>query len=109
MRELTFVRVFQDWKLEELETFMQHLYQFKGSGEGEVSWSGKGKEGFLSRVFYFLICGAGAEVFPWKRVWKTVDPTRVAFFVWTAALDAILLKDTWGKRGIQVAELVLYL
>ena len=42
--------------------------------------------------------------FPWKRVWKAKAPSRVAFFVWTAALGKILTMDNLRKRQLIILD-----
>jgi hypothetical protein len=42
--------------------------------------------------------------FPWKNIWCAKAPTRVAFFVWSAALGKILTHDNLRKRNIVVIE-----
>ena len=38
------------------------------------------------------------DMFPWKLVWSSKVPSRVAFFSWTAALGKILTIDNLWKR-----------
>ena len=40
--------------------------------------------------------------FPWKSIWRTKAPSRVAFFSWSAALGKSLTLDNVRKRGIVV-------
>jgi hypothetical protein len=42
--------------------------------------------------------------FPWKNIWRVKAPTRVAFFVWSAALGKILKHDNLRKRKVIVIE-----
>jgi hypothetical protein len=42
--------------------------------------------------------------FPWKNIWRVKAPTRVAFFVWSAALGKILTHDNLRKRNVIVIE-----
>jgi hypothetical protein len=44
------------------------------------------------------------EVFPWKSIWHSKGPPRVACFGWTAALGKILTHDNLRKRSIVVVE-----
>ena len=41
---------------------------------------------------------------PWKSIWKSKAPTRVAFFVWMAVLGKILTLDNLRKKNIIVME-----
>jgi hypothetical protein len=60
----------------------------------------KGK--FKVRSFYRILASREANPFPWKSIWRTKVPLRVAFFAWTAALGKILTLDNIRKRGIVV-------
>jgi hypothetical protein len=42
--------------------------------------------------------------FPWKSVWRGKTHSRVAFFVWTAALGRILTLDNLRKRRVIVVD-----
>ena len=42
--------------------------------------------------------------FPWKMVWQSKVPPRVAFFSWTVALGKILTIDNLQKRHFVVLE-----
>ena len=41
---------------------------------------------------------------PWKSIWKSKAPPRVAFFVWTAALGRILTTDNLRRRRVIVLD-----
>ena len=40
--------------------------------------------------------------FPWKSIWGGKFPCKVAFFVWTAALNFIMAVNSLVKRKIVV-------
>ena len=42
--------------------------------------------------------------FPWKSIWKQKIPSRVAFFVWTAALGKCLTIDNLRKRKVWILD-----
>jgi len=59
------------------------------------------------RSFYeelFRKEGPSLPFFPWKNIWHVKAPTRVAFFVWSAALGNILTHDNLRKRNVIVME-----
>jgi hypothetical protein len=59
---------------------------------------------FGVKSFYSIMgCHDGFR-FPWKSVWRTKVPLRVAFFVWLAALGNILTMDNLRKRHVLVIE-----
>jgi hypothetical protein len=42
--------------------------------------------------------------FPWKIIWKSQVPPRVAFFVWIAALERILTINNLWERHVMVLD-----
>ena len=96
----------QDWELEAVASFLELLSSssVKGYGEDRLCWRGSSKEGFQVRTYYkYLLLADGIEV-PWKRIWKTKAPPRVAFFVWVAALGRILTTDNLRRRNVIVLD-----
>jgi len=59
------------------------------------------------RSFYdelFRKDGPFLSFFNWKNIWRVKAPSRVAFFVWSAALGKILTHDNLRKRNVIVME-----
>ena len=55
----------------------------------------------------WLVCGLAGTAsfrFPWKSIWKQKVPSRVAFFVWTAALGKCLTIDHLRKRNVWILD-----
>jgi hypothetical protein len=52
------------------------------------------------KSFYFILNSSISFPFPWKSIWRTKAPPRVAFFVWSAALGRILTLDNLKRRNI---------
>ena len=50
--------------------------------------------------YYRILLGFTDCCFPWKSIWKHKIPSRVAFFVWTAALGKCLVIDNLQKRKV---------
>jgi hypothetical protein len=50
------------------------------------------------RSFYKIIACKDNSSFPWKSIWWTQTPLKVAFFTWSAALRKILTMDNLRKR-----------
>ena len=46
------------------------------------------------------LMGECNQSLPWRSIWKPKVPSRVTFFVWTAALGNILTIDNFGKQKI---------
>ena len=56
---------------------------------------------------FFLFCPCSANSwgnFPWKCMWKAKVPSRVAFFIWTAAFGKILTIDNLRKRRVIIFD-----
>lgn len=65
-----------------------------GVGDDVLVWGWLGsKDIFSASSFYRGLCGVMEGEFPWRRIWVTGVPSKVAFFVWTAAFDSILTID----------------
>jgi hypothetical protein len=56
------------------------------------------------RSYYVVLIRKNGPSFPWKSIWHVKAPTRVAFFVWSAALGKILTHDNLRKRNVVVIE-----
>ncbi len=83
----------QDWELESVNSFLEVLYSSsaKGHGEDRMCWRRGSKDGFRVKSYYRAILTQSGFVMPWKSIWKSKGPPRVAFFVWTATLGTFLL------------------
>jgi hypothetical protein len=69
-----------------------------------IYWSPSKKGVFEVKSFYKVLSNPANEMFPWKSIWRTKVPSRVAFFGWNAALEKILTHDNLRKRSIVVVE-----
>jgi hypothetical protein len=99
---LQFIGDFHDWELEDM---MDILYSRQISeGNNCVYWKLDGKGRFSVQPYYECLRHVPAFVFPWNGVWSRVVPCKVAFFVWTAALNSILTLDNLIKRKMVVVN-----
>jgi hypothetical protein len=63
------------------------------------------KRGLFEVISYYeVLIRKNGSSFPWKCIWHVKAPTRVAFFVWLAALRKILTHDNLRKRNVVVIE-----
>jgi hypothetical protein len=101
-----FVRAIQDWEMDVISLFFELLYSCKISrGNADCIWWFPSKKGiFEVKSFYKILSSLATEVFPWKSIWRSKVPTRVAFFGWNATLEKILTHDNLRKRNIVVVE-----
>jgi hypothetical protein len=103
---IQFSRLIHDWEVGDLATFYKCLYEYKLRGEGrdKLWWLPSRKGVFEVKSFYRALSPHGSGSFPWKSVWKSKAPPRVAFFVWTAVHSKILTLDNLGRRGLVVVN-----
>jgi hypothetical protein len=104
--DVLFTRSVQDWELESVSSFMDLLYSIPvlGNGEDKLSWGQPDSKAFTVKQYYRFLSSPANRSFPWKSVWKSKVPPRVAFFSWTATLGKILTIDNLRKRGLILVE-----
>jgi hypothetical protein len=56
------------------------------------------------RSFYKVLTCKKEAPFPWKNIWRTKVPLKVAFFAWSAGLWNILTLDNLSKRSVIVID-----
>jgi hypothetical protein len=95
-----FVRSVQDLEVDVVSSFFEKLYSSKISHGNEdcIRWSPSTRGTFEVKTFYKGLSTQNYEVFPWKSIWHSKVPSRVAFFGWTADLGKILTHDNLRKE-----------
>ena len=85
---------------------MSRIYgaSLKGVGDDKMCWKPARGKGFTVHSYYQGLTNSVDQSFPWKTVWKSKVPSRVAFFVWTAALGNILTIDNLRKWQILILD-----
>ncbi|XP_059428544.1 uncharacterized protein LOC132162314 [Corylus avellana] len=73
-----------------------------GGGEDKIWWVPARKGKFNVCSFYNILISKDNTPFPWKSIWRTKAPPRVAFFAWSAALGKILTLDNLRKMNMVV-------
>jgi hypothetical protein len=103
---VVFTRLLHDWEVEVLASFYNCLYsrKLRGVGEDKLWWIPSRKGAFEVRSFYRVLSSHGPSSFPWKGIWRTKAPPRVAFFAWTATRGKILTIDNLRRRGMIVVN-----
>jgi hypothetical protein len=81
-----------------------YSYKFRGVGEDKLWWVPSSKGAFEVRSYYRVLLSHGPISFPWKGIWRTKAPPRVAFFAWTVARGKILTIDNLCRRGMIVVN-----
>ncbi len=96
-----FGRDFNDWELDLVVEFFQHLASNTPTTEGPdgLRWKGCKDGVFASRSFYDLLNVRPVVPFPWKSIWAAKAPSQVSFFIWTATWGRILTCDNLMRRG----------
>jgi hypothetical protein len=89
-----------------LTSFYNCLYSHKlrGVGEDKLWWIPSSKGVFEVSSFYRVLSSHGSLPFPWKGIWRTKAPPRVAFFSWTAVRSKIPTIDNLHRRGMIVVN-----
>ena len=79
-----FRRSLQDWEEESFDRFMDSVYPWKVRrvGPDKICWKPARSRDFEVRSFHLS--------FPWRLVWQSKVPPRVAFFSWSTSLGKIL-------------------
>ena len=83
---------------------MLYSKNVRGFGADKVCWKPAMSKGFEVRGFYHALSPCFDISFPWKMVWQSKIPPRVAFFSWIAALGKILTTDNIWNRHIAVLD-----
>jgi hypothetical protein len=104
--EISFIRAAHDWELDTVASFFTLLYSPRGRREGvdRLWWIPSCKGKFDVRSFYSVLACNDVQPFPWKSIWRTKAPVKVAFFAWSAALEKILTLDNLRKRHVIVID-----
>ena len=101
-----FCRPPQDWEQELFDLFMDMVYSSTvlGLGPDQVCWKPARSRGFEVRRFYLSCYPPTLLSFPWRMIWKSKVPPRVAFFSWSTSLGKILTTDNLHKRRVLVLD-----
>ena len=104
--EIHFCRGVHNRELEAFWSFINTIYctPVRRIGEDKRCWLPCKSKGFMVSVYYHLLVGHSEQFFPWKSIWKQKIPSKVAFFVWTAALGKCLTIDNLRKRKICILD-----
>ena len=95
----------QDWE-EAFDRFMGLVYSstVQGFGLDKVCWKPARNRGFEVRGYYSSFYPPTPVSFPWRMIWQSKVPPRVAFFSWSTSLGKILTTDNLHKRQVMVLD-----
>ena len=104
--DVSFFRGVHVRDLEAMSSFMESIYgsSIRGFGEDKMCWIPSKDKGFMVNDYYRILVGPTIYGFPWRSIWKQKIPSRVAFFVWTAALGKCLTIDNLRKRKVCILD-----
>jgi hypothetical protein len=104
--DVSFLRAAHDWEVVVFASFYSLLYSSSRSrvGEDKLWWTPSHKGKFDVRSFYKALVCKDTVSFPWKSIWRTKVPLKVAFFGWSAAQGKILTLDNLRKRQVTVVN-----
>jgi hypothetical protein len=104
--DVRFIRAAHDWEVDVLTSFFTLLYSISldRDGEDKLWWSPSRKVKFDVIFFYKSLAFKETSYFPWKSIWHTKVPLKVAFQAWAAALGKILTVDNLRKRRVIVID-----
>ena len=94
----------QDWEEEAFDRFMGLVYSstMRGFSPDKVCWKPARNRDFEVRGCYGSFYTPIVVSFPWRMIWQSKVPPRVAFFPWSASLGKILTTDNFHKRCVIV-------
>ena len=75
---------------------------FTSEGHEKLCWKSTKSKDFKVSEYYLSLISAPDTLFPWKPVWHSKIPPRVAFFSWIAALGKILTLNRY--KGVPVRD-----
>ena len=95
-----------DWEVERVDAFYEHIYSKmrRGVGVDSLFWKLTPNGVFDVRSFYNSLFAPPTISFPWKCIWSSKVPKRVSFFLWTTTQDSILTIDNLGKRNLHLVN-----
>ena len=96
----------QDWEEKAFDRFMGLVYSstVRGFGPDKICWKPARNRGFEVRGYYSSFYPPNLISFPWRMIWQSKVPPRVAFFSWSASLGKILTTDNLRKSCVIVFD-----
>jgi len=104
---VNFARVAHDWEVDVFASFFRVLYsaRMRQVGEDKLWKVPSNRDLFTIRSYYSVSVLSDCSHFPWKSVWRTEVPLRVASFAWSATLNIILIMDNLRKQHLIVVDM----
>uniref|UniRef100_M1BMF1 Reverse transcriptase zinc-binding domain-containing protein n=1 Tax=Solanum tuberosum TaxID=4113 RepID=M1BMF1_SOLTU len=100
--DLSLRRNLNDWEVCRLVEFFKRLESFQGLKEGEdcLWWTEPNKGRYKVSSGYKVMNRAPLTLnWPWRQIWKTKIPLKVACFTWLLSKEAVLTHENLRKRN----------
>nr|CAN72177.1 hypothetical protein VITISV_012537 [Vitis vinifera] len=101
-----FLRPFNDWEVEEVESFLLIIQgkRLNADLEDRMVWK-ETKDGIFSvKSCFNSLDHSSAVPFPWRIIWSSFVPSKVGFFAWEASWGKVLTQDQLKRRGWKLAN-----
>ncbi|RVX16052.1 putative ribonuclease H protein [Vitis vinifera] len=101
-----FLRAFNDWEVEEAESFMERIQSKRvvEDVEDTVSWTKTKCSKFSVKSLYLALEAGGSSLFPSSVIWNAKVQPKISFFAWEATWGKALTLDLVQKRGWVLAN-----
>ena len=86
-----------------LWSFYTHAHLVKASLDSPC-WRASHHKKFEVKFYYKVLLQVEPASFPWRTVWRSKVPPRVAFFIWSPALGKILTIDNLRRRRVTIMD-----
>ena len=102
----TFIRLFNDWELEDVLRFLFCLRDKKVNVglEDTVRWEGSRNVFTVKSLYKMLEQMPPPVLFPWKFIWRNCAQPKLCFFAWEAVWGKILTLDQLKRIGFAFAN-----
>jgi hypothetical protein len=76
---ISFVRSLNDWEVDNLASLYSLMYSYNlGGGADKIWWVPNKKGKYEVRSYYITLTSSVSFPIPWKSIWRTKAPPRVA-------------------------------
>ncbi|RVW65596.1 putative ribonuclease H protein [Vitis vinifera] len=101
-----FLRPFNDWEVEEVESFLLIIQgkRLNADLEDRMVWKETKDGNFSVKSCFNSLDHSSAVPFPWRIIWSSFVPSKVGFFTWEAAWGKVLTQDQLKRRGWKLAN-----
>ena len=101
--DINFRRNLNHWEIPRLIEFFKIPEAFQSlNGVDRLWWNGHNKGVYKVSSWYKLLNSTVAQnsIWPWKQIWRTKAPLKVACFSWLLPKEAVLTHENLRKRNI---------